>query len=105
MLYEQRTYFCKVGTIQKHIELYRKHGYAAHTRHVGMPIMFATTEVGELNSYVHVWAYIDADDRRQKREALYNDPDWLEYIRISRDAGYLVKQENRFLQQVDFSAA
>jgi len=49
---------------------------------------------------VHVWAYDSVEDRAKKRAAMQADPDWKEYLRISGEAGYLLKQENKILVSV-----
>lgn len=97
MIYDHRTYVCKAGTVRKHLELYAAHGFAPQTRHLGQPVLYATTDVGDVNSYVHVWAYDSAGDRTQKRAAMMADPDWQEYLRISAEAGYLLTQESKLL--------
>jgi hypothetical protein len=53
-----------------------------------------------VNTYVHVWAYDSVEDRAKKRAAMQADPDWKEYLRISSEAGYLLKQENTILLSV-----
>ena len=97
MLYDHRTYTCKPGTIRKHLDLYVQHGYAAQTSHLGQPVLYAITDVGDVNQYVHVWAYEDAADRTKKRAAMQADPAWQEYLRISGEAGWLLSQENKIL--------
>lgn len=105
MIYDHRTYVCKAGTIRKHLDLYVAHGFAAQTRHLGQPVLYATTDVGDVNSYVHVWAYDSVEDRARKRAAMQADPDWQEYLRISGEAGYLLSQENKILVGAPFLAA
>ena len=100
MLYDHRTYTCRAGTIRKHLDIYVKHGFATQSRHLGKPVLYALTEVGDVNSYVHVWAYDSADDRAKKRAAMQADPAWQEYIRVSNEAGYLLRQENKLLLSV-----
>ena len=97
MLYDHRTYTCKPGTIRKHLDLYVQLGYAAQTRHLGQPVFYAITDVGDVNQYVHVWAYEDAADRARKRAAMQADPAWQEYLRVSGEAGWLLSQENKIL--------
>ena len=97
MLYDHRTYTCKPGTIRKHLDLYVQHGYAAQTRHLGQPVLYAITDVGDVNQYVHIWAYEDAADRTKKRAAMQADPAWQEYLRVSGEAGWLLSQENKIL--------
>lgn len=102
MIYDHRTYVCKAGTVRKHLEIYMQHGRAAQTRHLGQPVLYATTDVGNVNAYVHVWAYASAADRAQKRAAMMADPAWQEYLRISGEAGYLLSQDNVLLAAVAF---
>ena len=63
MIYDHRTYTCRPGTIKKHLELYLEHGWEPQTRNLGKPLLYAMTETGDPNSYVHVWVYEDAADR------------------------------------------
>jgi hypothetical protein len=97
MIYDLRTYTCRPGTLKAHLDLYGKHGYPVQRRHLGTPMLYAVTETGPLNSYVHLWKYENAADRESRRAAMEADPDWIAYRKISREAGYLVAQENRLL--------
>lgn len=103
MLIDHRTYTCRPGTVKMHLALYAEHGYAAQSRHLGVPWLYAAAESGDPNSYVHVWIYENAGDREAKRNALAADPDWASYLQKSRDAGYLVSQFNSLLTPVDFA--
>ena len=102
MIYDHRTYLCKAGTVRKHLDLYVAHGLAPQTRHLGQPALYATTDVGDVNTYVHVWAYASVEDRARRRAAMMADPDWQEYLRLSAEAGYLLSQENKLLVGVGF---
>lgn len=104
MLYDHRTYTCRAGTIRKALELYAAHGFAAQSRHLGQPVLYAMTEVGDVNQYVHVWAYQDVTDRARRRAAMQADPEWQAYLKLSAEAGYLEKQENKLLLTVPFLA-
>jgi len=103
MLLDHRTYTCRPGTIKLHLKLYEEHGYATQAKHLGTPVVYAAVESGDVNSYVHIWAYEDAADREAKRGALQNDPDWIEYLKKSREAGYLISQVNTLLTPVAFA--
>ena len=105
MIFDHRTYYCRPATIKAHLALYHEHGWAAQTRHLGQPVLYATTEVGDVNSYVHVWAYTDLADRTAKRAALWADPVWLAYTKMSADLGALIKQENKILVAAPFFKA
>ena len=102
MLFDMRTYSCRPGTMKAHLALYAEHGWPVQTRHLGIPTLYAATESGPQNSYVHIWAYTSPDDRAQRRKALQADPEWQSYMEKSARAGYLVTQENRLLTPTDF---
>lgn len=105
MIYDHRTYTCRPGTIRKHLEIYLEHGFAPQSRHLGQPVLYATTEVGDVNSYVHVWAYDSVEDRARRRAAMMADPDWQTYLRVSGEAGYLIGQENKLLVSMSLPGA
>ena len=102
MIYDHRTYVCRPGTIKAHLELYEKLGFAAQSRVLGKPVLYASTEVGDVNSYVHVWAYKDLADRTTRREALWKDGEWLAYVKKSGELGALTSQENKILVATTF---
>lgn len=102
MMYDHRTYTCRPGTIRKHLALYEQHGLAPQIRHLGRPVLHAMTEIGDVNSYVHIWAYESLADRTERRAAMAADPEWQEYVRLNAEAGYLVRQENRILIRSPF---
>jgi hypothetical protein len=97
MIFDHRTYTCRVGTIAKQLELYEKHGLHVQVRHLGEPVLYGFTETGALNSYVHVWAYDSAADRERRRAAMASDPEWQAYLKLSHEAGHLIGQENKIL--------
>ena len=102
MLLDVRTYTCKPGTIKKHLELYAKMGAEPQSRNLGKPLLYMTTETGNPNQYVHIWAYKNAGDREAKRKNLWADPDWLAYVVESGKLGALEAQDNRLMMPVDF---
>ena len=102
MIFDMRTYTCRPGTIKQHLALYQEKGLGPQTRHLGQPVLYATTEVGDVNCYVHVWAYKDLADRTTKRAAMWSDPEWLAYTKASAELGALIKQENTILVGTSF---
>ena len=102
MLFDLRTYTCRPGTIQKQMELYAEHGFHVQKRHLGEPLLYAITETGPVNSYVHIWAYESVADRETRRAALMADPEWINMLRLSAEAGYLVSQENKLMVEAPF---
>lgn len=102
MIFDHRTYVCRPGTIKKHMALYEKEGWEVQSHHLGQPILYAQTETGNVNSYVHIWVYKDAADRAERRANLQADPKWLAFLKLSAEAGNLVSQENKILTPVSF---
>ena len=104
MIYDHRVYTCHPGTIKKQLALYEEFGWGVQTRHLGQPVLHAVTETGTINTYTHIWAYEDAGERAQKRAALQADPEWIEYMRRSAEAGHLTVQSNSILMDSPFFA-
>ncbi len=102
MIYDHRTYSCRPGTIKKQLAIYEAHGYVPQTRHLGMPLMYAATETGDPNTFIHIWCYEDAADRATKRAAMQADSEWQEFLEISAEAGYLISQRNVILMPAPF---
>lgn len=102
MLFDMRTYRCRPGTLNSHLALYAEYGWPVQSRHLGAPALYASTETGPQNSYVHIWVYEDAADRTRKRATLLADPAWQDYLARSAAAGYLIEQENRLLTPTQF---
>jgi hypothetical protein len=67
--------------------------------------VYAATETGNVNSYVHIWVYKDAADRSDRRAKLQADPKWQAFLKLSAEAGNLVSQENKILTPVSFFEA
>ncbi len=102
MLFDMRTYVCRPNLMRKHLDMYALHGFETQRRHLGEPMLYALTETGPQNSFVHIWAYDSAEDRAQRRAAMQADPQWTAYAARSAEAGYLQSQENRLLLPVSF---
>jgi NIPSNAP len=103
MIFDLRIYTIKAGKLGAWLAMYEKHAFPIQVRHLGKPVMFATTEVGPLNQAIHLWAYASQAEREAKRGAMEKDPEWLAFRKISGEAGYMDTQENRILKSVSFS--
>ena len=44
MIFDHRTYTLKPGTIKAHLEIYEKFGFGPQSKHLGKPVLYATTE-------------------------------------------------------------
>ena len=102
MLFDVRTYTCKPGFIGRHLALYKQMGLAPQSRVLGQPFAFLLTETGNVNQYVHIWAYENAGDRERRRAQLWADPEWLAYVAESAKLGALETQENRLMTPAEF---
>jgi hypothetical protein len=102
MLYDVRTYVCRPGTIKPHLAIYEAHGFEVQKKHLGEPLAYLVTETGNVNSYLHIWAYKDAQDRAQRRAAMQADPKWHAYQKLSGEAGYLLSQNNQLMTPASF---
>jgi NIPSNAP len=103
MLLDHRTYTVRVGTLRKQLALYEKNGFESQKRHFGEPLAWLVSETGDVNTYIHIWVYENAEDRNRKRAALFKDPEWLKYLDKNAEAGYLIKQESKLMSPAPFA--
>ncbi len=103
MLIDHRTYTCRFGTLQKQVALYEKYGLVPQKRHCGEPLGWLVSDTGDVNTYVHIWVYDSFEDRTRKRTAMFKDPEWLAYLEENAKAGYLIKQESKFMSPASFA--
>jgi hypothetical protein len=103
MIVDLRTYTMVPGRLNAWLKLYEADGLAIHTRHLGKPIGVFTTDVGELNQVVFIWAFESQADREKKRAALEADSDWASYRKKSAEAGNVQHQENKIIKSTPFS--
>jgi NIPSNAP protein len=103
VLVDHRYYRVRPGTMNAHLDLYEKHGFAAQTRHLGQPLAYMYTESGEVNTLVHIWCYEDANERTAKRAAMWKDPEWVSYAKQMAESGYLVSQRNNLMIPAKFA--
>ena len=102
MLLDVRIDTCRPGTIKKHLALYERRGTGPQTRHLGEPVAYHGTETGNVNSFLHIWAYRDAQDRAERRARMQADPRWVDYQKRSAEAGYLLSQDTQLMTEAPF---
>ena len=102
MLYDHRYYCVRSGTLGKQLALYEQFGWVSQRKHLGDPLAFLVTETGNVNSYIHIWKYEDAEDRKRRRAALATDPAWQIYLEKAADAGYIISQQTNLLVSAPF---
>ena len=99
MFVEMRQYTLKVGAQGQYVKAYTTEGYAIQRRHLGEPVGYYVSEVGDLNQVVHLWRYDSFDDRTARRKALWADPEWLAYA--AKLGGLVGAQKSTILYEVD----
>ena len=95
MFVEERIYTLQPGTQGNFISVVENEGFQVQKEILGRPAGYYYTEFGPLNQIVHMWAYRDLEDRREKRAKLMADPRW-QAIR-PKFTSLIVSQENKFL--------
>ncbi|MDH3500178.1 MAG: NIPSNAP family protein [Acidimicrobiia bacterium] len=80
MFVEMRQYVFHTGGMGKYVELLKARGHAIVRRHLGDPLAFYTTEIGDTNTLVHLWQYESFEDRAARRAAMNADPEWQQYL-------------------------
>lgn len=79
----------------------RTGGLELQTKILGRLLGFFMTEIGELNSVVHLWAYDSFEERTKRRAQLAAQPSWQAYLNEVRPM--LKTMNNRILVPTDFS--
>ena len=70
-------------------------------KHLGHLVGYFTTEVGNVNEIVHIWADQDLADRTKRRAAMAAAPAWQSYLQKSRD--FMKAMNNKILMPTSFS--
>ena len=100
MIVEQRTYISHPGKWREYLELYEAEGLEVQKRIVGRMVGYYTSDIGELNQIVHMWAYTDLNERTERRAALMQDAQWRSYV--AKMLPLLQRQESRILLPTRF---
>lgn len=101
MIIEERIYTCYAGKAQQYVKLYEEEGLAIQRPILGNLVGYFTTELGELNQVVHLWAYQSMEDRAERRATLLSDPRWKTYA--AKVQPLVFQQQNKILIPAPFS--
>ena len=101
MIVEERIYTLHPGKVSEMVKLYGEEGLPLQQRYLGKFIGYFSTETGNLNQVVFMWAYDSLDDRATRRERMAQDPEWQGYLK--KVIPLIATQENRILKPAPFS--
>ena len=95
-IYEMRIYTYKPGSMP---EVINRWAAAVPHREEYSPLAAAmSSEIGDLNKWIHIWPYKDLNDRAKVRAEALKNPNWPPQTRE-----FLVKQENKLMVPSSFS--
>lgn len=103
MIVEERIYTFHPTKLRPWLELYEKYAMPVQKKHLGRNIGFFVTEIGTLNQVVHLWEYDSLADRERRRAAMWNDPDWKEYLKRGNELAAVQAQEVKIMIPTSFS--
>jgi hypothetical protein len=100
MIMEERIYTFAPGKMQSYIDRFVVEALPIMRRHLGEPAGCYVTETGDLNQMVHLWRYKSMADREARRAAMYNDPEWLDYIERAAQDRRVDHQHTKILRSI-----
>jgi NIPSNAP len=80
MIVELRDYHVYTGKLPELVRLYETEGTAIQQEILGRFVGAFTTDVGDLSTYTHMWAYEDFADREERRARLAADERWMRFL-------------------------
>jgi hypothetical protein len=101
MIVDERTYTIDIGKIPAYLKLYQEEGLEIQKRTLGNLIGYFVTEIGQLSTVVHLWAYDSMEDRAKRRAELAANPAWQAYL--AKMQPLVSAMENRILTPTAFS--
>lgn len=96
---DMRTYTIVPRKLAEFLEVFDRYAMPVQLKHLGPPIGFYVSDIGDQNQVTHLWSYDDLNDYDRRRIARDSDPDWLPYVQHS--VGLIQHQTNRFLKRAD----
>jgi len=103
MIIDHRTYYTQAARTVDFLELWERMALPYQMKYLENFVGMFTCDVGDLSQVLHMWRYADQGDRECRRDAMYQDPGWLEYVKTLKESGLLVRMENKILRPVPFS--
>jgi hypothetical protein len=100
MYVEERMYTLQIGKAAEYFKNYEEFGLKVQLKHLPNMVGYYTTEVGELNKVIHLWAYDDLNDRDRRRAAMQADPEW--HVYLAKNRPFMISQETRIMKCAPF---
>lgn len=97
-----RTYTIVPRKLAEFLEVFDRYAMPVQLRHLGPPIGFFVSDIGDQNQVTHLWSYDDLADYDRRRIARDTDPDWQPYVLHS--VGLIQFQTNRFLKRAELGS-
>jgi hypothetical protein len=102
MIVEERTYVLHTEVrLSEFLRTYESEGLPVQLEILDGFMGYFVTEFGTLNQVVHMWAYKDLEDRRQRRIRLHENAQWLSCLEKIRPM--IKSMENRIMYPTAFS--
>lgn len=102
MIVEERCYVLRMPWgPQEYLALYEAEGLDVQRETLGNLLGYFHTEIGGLNTMVHLWGYDSFEDRMRRRAALAAEPRWQAYL--PRIRPLIESMSNRLLVPTSFS--
>jgi hypothetical protein len=101
MIVEERDYHIYTGKLPELVRAYEAEGILIQKEILGTLVGAFQTEVGDLSSYVQLWAYDSFDERLTRRSRLAADPRWQAFL--PKIVPLIHTQRNRILLPLSYS--
>ena len=93
-----RSYFIHYDLMQTFLDTTEQFALPVQLRHIGAPLGYFLTTVGNLQQITHLWGYDSMGDMEIRREARTADPEWKKYLDSSN--GIYDRQETQILRRI-----
>lgn len=101
MLIEHRAYLLQPGKLGTFLQLMETEGIRIEEPVLGKLLGFFTSEIGELNKVIHLWAYESFEERQRRRAILAAMPEWQAFT--PKVLPLIQHMENELLVPTSFS--
>lgn len=94
-----RTYRIHHNHMRTFLRTTEEHAMSVMLRHIGPPLGYYLTKVGNLNEITHIWGFDSMGDMETRRNARNADPEWRNYLEASD--GIYERQDTQILRRLE----